>query len=105
MTRWTTPTITIAVDGVNLSEMGDIELSLRQDNILLNKKLSLNEMELLEDDNAIRVKLTQQESGDFQARPVKLQLRLKTNDTSDPTVLASDILIKNMKEILDESEL
>lgn len=100
MRRGTTPTITIEVDGISLYDCTDIEVTFKQDRYMLNKRFSEDEVELDRDNNVVIVRLTQEET--LQFKPTGIYIQIKVKDV-DGGVGASDILVRKINDILDES--
>jgi len=98
MTRGTTPTVTLVVNGTDLADYSEIEIAFKQGSTLVVKKLSEEELSI--EGNTIKTKLTQEETLAFAPHPVKIQMKAMT---SDGTVVPSDIVVRSVKDILDES--
>lgn len=100
MKRGTTPTISISVEGVELSYLKDIYISVKQDNNIITK--TGENITIDNDSGTIGVYLTQDETLSFRPGYVFIQLRATTTGGN---VIASDVQQISIDEILQEGSI
>ena len=96
MRRGTTPTITLILKGINVTDLNTIKVTLKQNNIELTK--STDDVNVDEVNNAIFFNLTQSETLQFSKGRVDVQIRGILSD--GVTAIASKIKVINMEQIL-----
>ena len=96
MRRGTTPTLTIAVTGLVVTDLKTIKVTFKQNNIEITK--NTNEVTVEEEYNTISVPLTQEDTLKFGSGSVSVQVRGLLKD--DKTAIASKIKTFPMEKIL-----
>jgi hypothetical protein len=97
MKRGTTPTLEIAVDGVKVTDLSSIYVTLKQDDLIITK--SAEDIQVNEEDNSLGVSLSQKETLSFRPGFVYLQMRAVT---SGGNAIATDVQKIDAVEILQE---
>ncbi len=97
MKRGTTPTLEIAVDGVKVTDLSSIYVTLKQDDLIITK--SAEDIQVNEEDNLLGVSLSQKETLSFRPGFVYLQMRAVT---SGENAIATDVQKIDAVEILQE---
>lgn len=97
MKRGTTPTLNIALDGVNVGDLDKIYITLKQDDSVLTK--SGEGVTVNEEDNSVSVSFNQKETLFFRPGYVYLQMRAVT---SGGNAIATDVQKIDAVEILQE---
>lgn len=82
MKRWTTPTIPLRVDGVDLKSCSTIWVTLKQGDVVLEKETSDI---IVHEVNLMSVKLTQEETAMFAEGDVYIDARMFINDEAIAT--------------------
>lgn len=96
MRRGTTPTLTITVTGMDVTDLKTIKVTFKQGNIELTK--ATNDVTIDAENNAILVPLTQEDTLKFDSGAVNVQIRGLLAD--DVTAIASGIKSFSMDKIL-----
>lgn len=97
MKRGTTPTLEIAVDGVKVTDLSSIYVTLKQDDLIITK--FGEDIQVNEEDNLLGVSLSQKETLSFRPGFVYLQMR---SVTSGGNAIATDVQKIDAVEILQE---
>ena len=97
--RGTTPTLTLYVEDVDLSNLKDIVVSLRQGDTLISKHKEDQDVTVSSDH--VSVNLNQTETLKFNPYDI-VEVQIKGQDESGQ-VFATDILRVSVSDILDES--
>lgn len=95
MTRGTTPTVTITVDGIDLTTLQKVCVTFRQNGKLLNKYNCEDGVEITE--STVAITLTQEETLAFKSGSVEVQLR---GVTENGAAIATEIAKTCVKGVL-----
>ena len=95
MRQGTTPTIVINVNNIDVNTLKSIYVTFEQTGFILTK--SMNDIDIIDDQ--IQIRLSQEETLQFERGKCNVQLRAITNDGN---AIASTIVSTNIYRILDK---
>lgn len=99
MRRGSTPTVTIAVENVDLNKVDNIQITLKQDNVLIVKNST--DISIDKDNKIIGFSLTQKETLSLSVNIVQIQCKFKIGEV----VIVSDISKVPVDDVLNEEEI
>lgn len=99
MYRYTTPTLTLKLDGLDFDEVQTFRVAIEQNKIELLKVVEVSDPGVDAETSTIVVSLTQEETAQFKESPVAIQVRVKLTNGK---VLATNKVKKMVSDVLDE---
>lgn len=102
MRRGTTPVLRVNVTGIEVTELNEIYLTIKQGTTELTKRETEIEKDTSAGQNLLLVPLTQEETLKFKDGSLQIQLRSRTLHDK---VIASGIVVETLDHILMEGEI
>lgn len=99
MYRYTTPTLTLKLEGLDFDEVLLFRVAIEQNKIELLKVVDVSDPGVDAETSTVVVSLTQEETAQFKESPVAIQVRVKL---ANGKVLATNKVKKMVSDVLDE---
>lgn len=99
MYRYTTPSLTLKLEGLDFDEVLLFRVAIEQKNIELLKVVEVSDPGVDAENSTIVVSLTQEETAQFKESPVEIQVRIKLTNGK---VLATNKVKRMVSGVLDE---
>ena len=99
MYRYTTPTVTLKISGIDFSEVSLFRIGFKKGKHIVLREVAADDDMVDAAEGTIIVKLTQEETASLEAGIFKVQVRCKM---ANGDVLATEEVAKTLRDVIDE---